>query len=197
MVNKKEGMPGAYKDAEDAKESRGECPVIGSAELRRLIAAGMIQDYLDLETQLQPNGFDLTANTFYSITGRGVIDFDNQGRKIPEGVEVPPDQDGWWHLAHGIYRIRFAEVIALPKYVCALGKPRSTLLRCGVSLETAVWDAGYSGRSESLLVVHNMDGVSLSKRARVMQMVFFRVSGVDMPYNGIYQMENLSRRTSE
>ena len=49
----------------------------------------------------------------------------------------------------------------------ALGRPRSSLLRCGASLHTAVWDAGYRGRSQSLLVVHHPAGLRLGRDARV------------------------------
>jgi dUTP pyrophosphatase len=72
----------------------------------------------------------------------------------------------------------------------ALGLSRSSLLRCGASLHTAVWDAGYSGRSESLLVVHNPAGLDLEKNARVLQLVFSKLTGKSEGYNGIYQGEN-------
>ena len=73
----------------------------------------------------------------------------------------------------------------------ALGRPRSSLLRCGVTVNTAVWDAGYSGRSQSLLVVYNPLGFRLQKDARVVQLVFFRLTGETKGYQGKYQGENL------
>ena len=73
----------------------------------------------------------------------------------------------------------------------ALGRPRSSLLRCGVNVGTAVWDAGYSGRSQSLLVVHNPSGFSLEKNARLTQLVFFELTGESEGYQGIYQGENI------
>jgi dUTP pyrophosphatase len=73
----------------------------------------------------------------------------------------------------------------------ALARPRSSLLRCGVTIETAVWDAGYSGRSQALLVVHNPSGFHLQKNARVLQLVFFRLTGETEGYQGKYQRENI------
>jgi dUTP pyrophosphatase len=35
----------------------------------------------------------------------------------------------------------------------AIGVPRTSLIRCGVTTETGIWNAGYEGRSESLMVV--------------------------------------------
>jgi dUTP pyrophosphatase len=73
----------------------------------------------------------------------------------------------------------------------ALAYPRSSLLRCGVTLHTAVWDPGYSGRAEALLVVHNTHGFRLGRAARIAQLVFTRLGdSVDRPYEGRYHGEN-------
>ena len=73
----------------------------------------------------------------------------------------------------------------------ALGRPRSSLTRSGVAIHTAVWDAGYSGRSTSLLTVPNHAGFTVERGARVMQLVFITLSGaVESGYDGIYQGEN-------
>ncbi len=74
----------------------------------------------------------------------------------------------------------------------ALARPRSSLLRCGVSVHTAVWDAGYSGRSQSLMVVYNPQGFKIHKNSRFMQLVFFYLNGeVTEGYKGIFQGENI------
>ncbi len=72
----------------------------------------------------------------------------------------------------------------------ALGTARSSLLRCGVSMHTAVWDAGYSGRSQSLMVVHNPLGFRLQKNARIAQLVFLQLTRETTGYQGVYQGEN-------
>jgi len=82
-------------------------------------------------------------------------------------------------------------VVNLPLNVMALGRPRSSLNRCGASIHSAVWDAGYSGRSQSLLVVYNNQGFRLHKNARIMQLVFMYTSAdVGRGYSGKYQHEN-------
>ncbi|MEM3342388.1 MAG: deoxyuridine 5'-triphosphate nucleotidohydrolase [Thermoplasmata archaeon] len=167
--------------------------VLGRSVLKEYIEKGLIDGFLDLNTQLQPNGFDMTLDAVFSISGQGVIDFDNSSRSLPSVIELLPDNSGRWALGQGIYRIRYAESVNLPLHICALGRPRSSLIRCGVSVETAVWDAGYSGRSESLLIVHNPHGVILSKRARVMQLVFFYTGEVMQGYSGAYNKENMNK----
>jgi dUTP pyrophosphatase len=88
--------------------------------------------------------------------------------------------------------ITYNEVVHLPQNIMALGLPRSSLLRCGVNIHTAVWDAGYSGRSQSLLVVYNPMGFLLHRNAKVLQLIFFQLSRpVEQGYTGIFQGENL------
>jgi len=73
----------------------------------------------------------------------------------------------------------------------ALARPRSSLLRCGVTVDTAVWDAGYSGRSQSLMVVYNPLGFRLQRNARIVQLVFLRLTRETEGYRGAYQGENI------
>ena len=79
----------------------------------------------------------------------------------------------------------------MPKNIMALGRPRSSLLRCGVTIGTAVWDADYEGRSQSLMVVYNSRGFCVQRNARIMQLVFLELTGETEGYNGVYQGENI------
>ena len=54
-----------------------------------------------------------------------------------------------------------------------------------------MWDAGYSGRGEGLLSVLNARGYRLQRGARVLQLVFFRLSSPTVEgYKGRYHGEN-------
>ena len=104
------------------------------------------------------------------------------------------DRPGWLHLAAGSYLVTFNEVVNLPLDLMALGRPRSSLLRSGVSIHTAVWDAGYQGRSQALLSVYNPDGYQVQKDARLLQLVFFRLEQpLNQGYQGRFLGENLQR----
>ncbi|MBR6332411.1 MAG: deoxyuridine 5'-triphosphate nucleotidohydrolase [Dehalococcoidales bacterium] len=154
--------------------------------------APLITDCIDFDTQLQPNGVDMTLKAVMTIEGAGRIDFDNSERKISEHSELAFDDGGYIHLSPGTYSVKFNEVVHMPKDIAALGKTRSSLLRCGACLQTAVWDAGYSGRSESMLIVTNPLGIDLRKNAKIMQLIFFRLeSEGEKLYSGIYQNENV------
>jgi len=154
----------------------------------------LIEGWLDLAAQLQPNGFDLTLRAVARFAGAGTIAAENTGRILPELIPLSFDADGWLWLAPGPYHIHYNEIVRLPANLMALGRPRSSLSRCGVSIHTAVWDAGYHGRSTSLLVVNNPDGFRVAHNARVMQLVFFTLSQMAQHgYQGTYQGENLNR----
>jgi dUTP pyrophosphatase len=61
---------------------------------------------------------------------------------------------------------------------------------------SAVWDAGYCGRSESLMVVHHPRGFRVQRGARLLQLVFMTLRGRTEGYQGVYQGENLTPETS-
>jgi dUTP pyrophosphatase len=151
----------------------------------------LISSYIKLDDQVQPNGFDLTVREIAFIRSPGVIAISNAGRVISGLDPVITDSAGFFSLAQGSYVITFNEIVSLPKDVMALGKPRSSLLRCGVGVDMAVWDAGYSGRGQALLSVFNIHGFKLQKDARVAQLVFFQLGSQTEAYNGAYQGENL------
>jgi dUTP pyrophosphatase len=109
------------------------------------------------------------------IDSRGMLGLSNVDRKVPETSEMKWESDSLC-LAQGSYKITYNEIIHMPMDLVALARPRSSLLRCGATVETAVWDSGYEGRSESLLVIHNPLGLELRRNARVVQLVFFKNS---------------------
>ena len=151
----------------------------------------LIEGAIDLDEQVQPNGIDLTVREVACFSSPGRISQSNLGRELSALARLEFDGDGGLDLLPGPYIVTFNEVVTLPDYVMALGRPRSSLNRCGVSMHSAVWDAGYSGRSQSLLVVYNPHRFRLHRNARILQLVFFYTSGaVDRGYSGRYQDEN-------
>ena len=168
--------------------------MISHNELISLInrAPPLIEHMINPKIQVQPNGVELTLQQVEVHNGYGAIAFDNSERILPKTKVIAFDNNGWIHLPKGSYKIIFNEIINIPKNIVAIAKPRSSLLRCGVSIETAVWDAGYKGRSESLLVVHNEKGFRIKKNARLLQLIFFKLDkDVDKGYSGVYQNENI------
>jgi len=160
--------------------------------LRKLITEhNLVTGYLDLDKQLQPSGFDLSLDSVEAYLGGGAVDFSNKERVIAETRPIEPDNDGWINLEKGVYKVVYNEVVKMPMNVAAIARTRSTLLRNGAEVGTAVWDPGYEGRSSSMLTVHNPHGLRLKKDARVAQLIFFETGDVEKGYSGVYQKERM------
>jgi len=168
--------------------------MLNREEVRRLIEKNnLISNYCDLDTQLTPNGFDLTAAKIFQFSQAGALDFSNQERKIPQSQELiaqkekPEDKFGWWPLAPGIYKVVANEKVKLPLDLIGVAFTRSSLLRMGAFTQTGVWDAGFEGTSEFVLVVTNPLGMKLKQNARLVQLLFTKITETETGYNGIYQ----------
>jgi dUTP pyrophosphatase len=172
--------------------------VLGRETLLRLIHSErpLITGFHSLDEQLQPNGFDLSVAEIGSFSGAGAIGRTNAERTLPDVTPIDVDSSGWVTLAPGPYQVVFNETVDLPNTLMALGRPRSSLCRIGAMMGTAVWDAGYRGRSTALLVVENQAGIRIARDARLLQLVFFTLDAATARgYDGVYQDENL-RETS-
>ncbi|MEB3773705.1 MAG: deoxyuridine 5'-triphosphate nucleotidohydrolase [Desulfurococcales archaeon] len=140
-------------------------------------------------SQVQPAGVDLRVSELKVLDSQGILGAES--RVVPEGRLVEP-VDGWWSLEPGAYRIRFMEVVEVPGDSVGFCYPRSSLARMGAMLGCGVWDPGYRGRGESLLIVFNPYGLRLEVGARVAQLVYARLSRrPGRLYRGAYHGEGI------
>jgi dUTP pyrophosphatase len=167
--------------------------VLSARDIRDLIKRKppLVEGYIDIDEQLQANGFDLTLRDVSKMDAPGRVMASNKDRVVSGLSPLSFDSTRRIELAAGCYMITYNEIVHLPKNLMAFGRPRSSLLRCGVNVGTAVWDAGYEGRSQSLLVVHHPQGFTLQQNARVAQLVFMELTGESEGYKGVYQGENI------
>jgi dUTP pyrophosphatase len=166
--------------------------MLNKAEIKSFIEdKNLIQEYINLDKQLTPNGFDLTVNKVFKFTSSGKLDFSNSERVLPGVEEILPckenqeDKFGWWQLSRGIYKVRTNEFVNIPNDLVAIAYTRTSLLRMGGFTQNGVWDAGFSGKSEFVLAVENPFGIQLKENARVVQLVFLKVEETEA-YKGIY-----------
>ncbi len=151
----------------------------------------LVECWVNLEEQVQANGFDLTVRDVARFETCGRITVANSQRLISDLAPLVFDGLGFIDLMPGAYTVTYNEIFHLPRNLVALATPRSSLLRCGVSVHTAVWDAGYSGRSQSLMVVYNPRGFRLERNARIVQLIFLPLARETEGYQGVYQRENM------
>ncbi|WP_089385404.1 deoxyuridine 5'-triphosphate nucleotidohydrolase [Halorubrum vacuolatum] len=135
--------------------------------------------------QRQPNGVDLTVEAVFEPVEPGFIG--RTEKHVAERRELRP-VDGRYRLDPGTYVIRYGEPVRIPEGRVGFVYPRSTLLRNGAMLNTAVWDAGYEGVGEGRL--HAGHPIELEPDARIAQLVLARADHDDT-YDGSYQGEGL------
>ena len=170
--------------------------VIGNPEILRKI----VKNVIDFDTQLQMCGVDLTVEKIVEFTNRdirGTLDFDNTKRVIPTADERPRFRrdlhklDDWsYFLSPGAYLVHYNEEVNIPENVLGIVFPRSSLMRMGATLQSAVWDPGYNGKGCGLLIVHK--NIEIWKNARIGQIIFL-TTDAKITYKGIFQNERLEK----
>lgn len=135
---------------------------------------------------LDTSGLKLHVHRIYKFSSHGALL--KYKRNIPKYEEALLENDVYI-LNKGAYLVRYKEYIKIPKNTIALTIPRSSLLRMGATIHTAVWDPGYEGQGIGLLIVFNENGIQISKEAHIAQLVFFKVFGKSLIYGGIYKGE--------
>jgi dUTP pyrophosphatase len=160
--------------------------ILGEEIIKQKLLGNIIFDH-----QVQPAGVDLTIKSIESFEEGGIIDGDNTKRYIPKTKPINWGKEEKIHLMPGAYKIIFNEIISVPADAIAIAQSRSSLLRSGAATINAIWDPGYSGRSEGLLVVFNPAGLTIYKNAKVLQLVFIKLEKSSSTlYSGRYQNEN-------
>lgn len=161
---------------------------------------------IDWERVVSPYNPDNVTPAGYDFTLDAVQGFGYMRPKIYQDSKVLPLYESratftegstggkrMYHLPQGIYMVRFLELVRIPDNYMSYMRPRSTLTRCGVTLETAVWDPGYEGISHCLMNVLNPQGIEIEHGTRIGHMVMHRkvVPAMSILYNGQYQKEGI------
>ena len=142
------------------------------------------------ELQRQPAGFDLTVQSVDRLMGRGALDLTGENRRLPQMQQLPWPEEGPLRLNPGGYLVTYNETVQVPDDCAGLVLSRSSLLRCGAVLHTALWDPGYKGRGQGLLCVYQE--LQLYRDARLGQFILLGLDQTpEETYSGTYQGENL------
>ena len=101
--------------------------VLSKYDIQKLLTFNppLIEGYLNLEGQLQPNGVDFTLRDIFSLQSAGRIAIDNKERIVSKQSPLTFNKNGFIRLTPGIYSITYNEIVNLPRNVMALATPRS------------------------------------------------------------------------
>ncbi|HIP64981.1 MAG TPA: deoxyuridine 5'-triphosphate nucleotidohydrolase [Pyrodictium sp.] len=140
---------------------------------------------------VQPAGVDLTVAEVHTFRSPCILGVDNKATAETEPIEP---KGGFWRLEPGVYRITFNEIVRIPEDAIGFCYPRSTLIRSGVTVCCAVWDPGYIGRGQAMLLVLNPHGLILEVGAPIAQLVLAKLTEKpSRPYRGTYYGEGLHK----
>lgn len=137
--------------------------------------------------QIQPNGVDIRimkAYKFKSSTDAKIL----QNTVLKPSIYEIKSNNGAFCLKRGTYIVRYLEKITIPKGVAGLMMPRSSLMRCGSMLNTALWDSGYSGQGIGLLQVSVP--LTIEENATIGQIIFIPANKGEL-YSGQYMDESV------
>lgn len=148
----------------------------------------------DSGTQQQPAGFDVSVNKIHSFPKTkhtfGITKGENSSLN-----EVPLVDDYFELNEPGAYFVDLNEITTIPKDAIGILLPRSTLLRNGLDVRTALFDPGYSGQPKVMLVCHR--AARIQRFARIGQLVIIKSDReFSSQYSGQYQGERGSGPTS-
>jgi dUTP pyrophosphatase len=160
---------------------------LGDLKIRELVTEyNLIQEYVSLEKQLQPCGFECTVGTVYSLEDdTGILDFDNSKRYLPKRKQEEWDNTNSVVLKEGFYLLETNEFLTMPDNLVGIINPRSSLHRMGLVLREALIDPGFKGTLVVGLVAFSR--TQLYRNARILQISFAEVSDISLSYNGIYK----------
>lgn len=155
-----------------------------------------VAEYIDPieDKQIQPNGVDLRVTEVYQMLDVAKFRPDDYEEELcgvvkPTRKSMGLSGNQGVYLERGVYIVAYKEKIKIPQNCVGVVFPRSSLMRCGSMLNTALWDAGYEGIGEGRL--HVGQDLWIYPNVRIGQIVFFEADKPEETYNGQYQGENL------
>ncbi|MGI0091794.1 MAG: dCTP deaminase domain-containing protein [Nitrososphaerales archaeon] len=141
----------------------------------------------DSGEQKQPAGYDVTVSKINSYPktkfNLGLAKGENSS------LEAVPLINDYFELNElGAYFVELNEITSIPRDAIGILLPRSTLLRNGLDVRTALFDPGYSGQPKVMLVCHRP--VRIQRFARIGQLIILKSDReFSSQYSGQYQGE--------
>lgn len=148
----------------------------------------------------QPAGIDLRLGELFELDDNfkdiGVI---NDTKMLPKlkRVNLIPQRTINGAQYSNIYEIEpnkvyFATVdkeIKIPENMVQFYYPRSSFMRCGVNVYSAVGDPGFKGTLQFMIINHGYYSFFTKPGERFAQLVMEKAHNVQQGYNGTYQEE--------
>jgi dUTP pyrophosphatase len=118
--------------------------------------------------------------------------------EIEEVMNISTSPDGVYCIKPGDYLLfQTIEHINLPEDLFAYIRPRTTLIRSGIPLETAFISPNYQGKLTVGMKHQGVAEVEIQMGFRVLCIAFFLIEGKAVPYRGVWQGDRVSTNGEE
>jgi dUTP pyrophosphatase len=148
--------------------------------------------------QIQPNGVDLRIGELYRVSGNHAY-FGEEEYVKPKRTKIQPEEEyagrrQFYSIPPGHYIVVYDEKIHIPEGHVGHVYPRSRLMRSGIQLTTALWDQGYEGVGEGMLIVpKSIKNTEIQVSTPIAQMTLREAESPEEfeTYDGSHQGERL------
>ena len=154
----------------------------------------MLNNAQQVEQLLQTNGkgakaqvgYDLTLKEVKRING-GIISSDKTfvHPYVDQVTTSPEDDKEFFMLTPGAYSLTFEQGVKLPSNKTAFIRHRSSILRCGATITSGVYDPGFEVEEMGGVLIAT-EPIMIEKGARVAQIIIFDNSEAEL-YDGQWQ----------
>ena len=148
------------------------------------------------DKQYQPAGIDFRLGAVMTLDeSEEVYGISEDIKQLPDYIPVPESavtikastlETGWLIEPHIPYIGVTKEKIKIDSNAAQIYFPRSSLLRAGVDVRTALGDPGFNGHLSFLIINHSNKPFFLKKNERFAQMIDIQVQGSINDYDGDY-----------
>jgi len=118
--------------------------------------------------------------------------------EIEKLMDIVSSPDGVYCAKPGEYLLfQTIEQINLPANLFAYIRPRTTLIRSGIPLETAFISPNYQGKLTVGMKHQGLMDVEIQMGFRILCIAFFPIEGNAVPYRGVWQGDRVSTNGEE
>jgi len=149
--------------------------------------------------QIEGTTADLRLGAIYRLVGGASLMRDKRiTPRIEKVMDIEETPDGVYLVSGGEYLLfQTIEQVNMPRDVFAYIRPRTTLIRSGIPLETAFISPNYQGRLTVGMKHQGPGGVEIQMGFRILCIAFYPIDGRAVPYRGVWQGDRVSTNGEE
>jgi dUTP pyrophosphatase len=158
-------------------------------------------EYLGLDQidGIEGTTVDLRLGAVFKPVGKACLMRDSRVTpEIDKLMDITDTPDGVFTVKPGDYLLfQTIEQVNLPSNLFAYIRPRTTLIRSGIPLETAFVSPNYQGRLTVGMKHQGLMDVEIQMGFRILCIAFFPIEGNAVPYRGVWQGDRVSTNGKE